>query len=213
MLNITDLWRNPNQTFIIKDYETENLSLVNQRPWQLSYLVCRGGKIVDEVDDYIYIPDLNISIDAQRITNFDKAKYNRLAKPKDEVLARWKLKSKDAILVAHNGLGFDAYIMRLFYDYCGEPFDWNDWRKWIDTNALAKSYLTNRKNNSFETWEDFLCWQLSCLTIRDRKIKTSQKSLLKQFGIPFDENRLHDAIYDVGCTKQILEKLLYGLKL
>lgn len=213
MLNITDLWRNPNQTFIIKDYESQNLSLYNQKPWQLSYLICRGGKTIEEVDDYIWIPNLQLSKGAERVTNFDMGKYERLAKPKEEVMDRWKKNSADSILVFHNGLNFDVYLMKMFYEMCGEPFDWEDWPQMIDTNALAKSYLTGRKNNSFDTWDEFLAWQISCLTIRERKLKTSQKSLLKQFGIPFDESRLHDAIYDVGCTKQIFEKLLYGLKL
>lgn len=213
MINILDLYKNPNQKFVIFDIESESLNTVKQKPWQLSYLVCQGGEIRKEVDDYIYWPDLNVSEEAARVTHFDFQKYKHLARPPEEVMQRWQENSRDAIICGHNIQNFDLSILNIFYKLLNIKHDWEFAARTLDTRALALAAAKQMKNLTFPCWEDFITWQMATLTIRERGLKTSQASLLKQFGIEHDANMLHDAIYDVKMTKKILEKLLYQLKL
>ena len=74
-----------NQQFVVFDTETEGLSLTSSRPWQLSWIVCKGEKILEEHDEFVLYDDLNVSEDAARVTGFDKNNYLAKAKPPLEV--------------------------------------------------------------------------------------------------------------------------------
>ena len=61
--------------------------------------------------------------------------------------------------------------------------------------------------------DDLISWQYRLLNHRDKKVKASQLALLKKYEIPFDEKRLHDAIYDCEMTYKIFKKQLFEIEL
>ena len=80
---------NKKQKYICFDFETCSLNLTSSdnKPWQLSYIIAEGNKIIKEQDCYIHWPDLKLSPEARKITKFNDAKYKKLAKdPKDHLL-------------------------------------------------------------------------------------------------------------------------------
>lgn len=213
MLSLTDMWRNHNERFVFWDVETNGLNLVFSQPYQLSYIIVQGGKIIEKVDDYIWWDNYQMPDAAAKVNRFNRTNYEKRARPLGEVMKRFEEKCKGATLVGHNVLNFDIYMLTMLYKAAGMNHDfwWMD--KIVDTCALSKSYLTKRKNNDFEDWEEFVGWQLSSISIHDRTLKSSQGFMLKHFDIPFVEERLHEALYDVEKNKEVFEKLLFTLKL
>jgi DNA polymerase III epsilon subunit-like protein len=83
----TFLKQNINQKFVVFDTETEGLSLTSSRPWQLSWIVCKGDQILEEHDEFIKYDDLNVSEEAAKVTGFNHTAYLSKAKDPMEV---WK---------------------------------------------------------------------------------------------------------------------------
>lgn len=213
MLSLTDQWRNRNEKFVFWDVETNGLNLVYSQPYQLSYIIVQGGKVIEKVDDFIWWDDYKMPQAAAQVNRFDRLKYERRAQPLDVVMKRFEEKCRGAVLVGHNVLNFDVYMLNMMYAKLGIKHDFWFMDKIVDTNALAKSYLTKRKNNDFDDWEEFVGWQLSSIAVHDRTLKSSQGFMLKHFDIDFDPSRLHEALYDVEKNKEVFEKLLFTLKL
>ena len=69
-----------NQKYLIFDYETCNLNLssAENKPWQLGFIITEGSRIIDKQDLYIGWDELDISKEAERITNFSRIKYDKL---------------------------------------------------------------------------------------------------------------------------------------
>ena len=70
---------NKKQKYMVFDYETCNLNLVSveNKPWQLAYIVFQGDKVLEEKDYLLSWENLNVSKEAARITGFSKSKYNK----------------------------------------------------------------------------------------------------------------------------------------
>ena len=88
---------------VVFDTETESLNLRLSRPWQLSYVITDGWKLLEKHDYILDIPNFNISADAARITKFNWDKYK--AKKEDPVprLKQFQelMRDPDTTLVAH----------------------------------------------------------------------------------------------------------------
>ena len=69
------------------------------------------------------------------------------------------------------------------------------------------------KNNKNPDKNDLLAWQLRYLNYRERGLKTSQKYLLQNYGIDFDESKLHDALYDIEKNFEIFQKQIWELEI
>jgi len=78
----------------------------------------------------------------------------------------------------------------------------------FDTKAIATAIA---KGNKTPDKDEFLTWQLRYLNYRERKLKTNQKFLLQHYDIPFDENQLHDALYDIEKNFEIFQKQIWEL--
>ena len=80
-----------NKNYIIFDYETcgLNLASLNNKPWQLAYLVVKNDKVVEENDFYLKWDNLPISDDAKKITGFKESVYKKRAVDPLEVLERF----------------------------------------------------------------------------------------------------------------------------
>lgn len=194
-----------NQKFIVFDTETEGLSLTDSRPWQLSWIVCKGEDILEEHDEFVMYDDLMVSEEAARVTGFNKEQYLLKAKPPIEVWKKFApyLYDESNILVGQNILGYDIYILNTMMRGIGISNNWSFLNRMLDTRALATSLFKNIKPS-----EDLFSWQMKLMNYREKGLKTSQAFLLKHFGIDHDPSKLHNALYDINMNYKIFRKLI-----
>ena len=203
-----------NQKYVIFDYETCNLNLScdENKPWQLGFIIAEGSKIIDRVNLFIAWNDLNVSSEAARITNFSKSKYDKLKKNSLDCLNDFEkyLYDKDYLIVGHNVLGFDVYMHNIHRLLCNKKTDYSYIDRILDTNCLARGI----KNNIYFNKKDSLIeYQYRLLNLRTKGIKTNLKQLCKDYSISFDDRKLHDALYDVEKTHEVLNKILWQLEI
>ena len=196
------------------DFETEHLGLGSSLPWQFAWTRMEKGKIVDSKEFYIDVPNLNVSIDAARVTGFNIYKYNDLKVPAETVVEFIEdqiVNSKDAF-AGHNILGFDLYIMRNLYEVVGRDFDFKRIiYRCIDTLSLGRGrfHQIEVPDNKHER----LAYMYKMLARPNKAFKGSLSAIAKDFGIEFDESRLHDALYDIKLNAQVYKQLIYGTSL
>jgi hypothetical protein len=65
-------------------------------------------------------------------------------------------------------------------------------KRCYDINALFKGYKLNKKPDN----DNLLAYQLSLNTFKQKGLKSSVGFVAKEFGIEFDETRMHDGAYD-----------------
>jgi len=204
---------NKNQKYICFDFETCNLNLLSpdNKPWQLSYIIAEGNKVLKERDCYIYWPDLKLSEEARVITRFDDAKYSRLAKDPRAILEEFEsyLYDEDYIIIGQNLLGFDVYIHGTYRKLLNIKPDFSYVGRIYDTNCIAKAI---KKNMQPVDKKEFIGWQYQLNDFRERNMRTSIKAQLKQYKIDFDENKLHDSIYDVQMNFKIFLKQIWQIE-
>jgi hypothetical protein len=205
---------NKEQKYILIDFETESLNLLYgfNKPWQCSYLVCKGNDIILESDNYIKWPNLNISEDARRITRFDDAKYASLARDPIPILDELEkyMYDPEYIVLWHNGLGFDSYIHNIYRQMVGRKPDFSYIERCFDSNCLAKAISKGIKPNKDE---DLICWQYRLCDFREKGLKTSLISLLKKYKIEFQEDKLHDGIEDCRLNWEVFKKQIWEIEI
>lgn len=193
-----------NQKYVVIDTETEGLNLINSRPWQVSWLTAKGSYIQKKYDKFLKWPNLKVSEGAARVTGFNEEKYNRISEdPKKILNDLWEIMSdKSYIIIGQNFLGFDAYVLNTLRKQCGQKPDYSYISRVIDTRSLAMAIGTGYK----QLQRNDILSQYRFLNHRDKKIKASQASLLKQYNIDHDPSRLHDGLYDIEMTFKIFLK-------
>ena len=194
-----------NQKYLVFDTETEGLNLHSSKTWQLSWIICQGSKILETHDEFIAHKHLNVSEGAKRETGFNWETYNKKSKTLSQVWSKFEKYIFDPqyIVVGQNLLGFDVYMIAALQRMLGQTPDYSYLPRIYDTRALAKAYreeLDRPKGN-------LLSWQYKIINDRTLKAKVSQNQLLKFFDIDFDEDKLHDALYDIKMCYQIFLKL------
>ena len=208
----TELLRfNRKQKYIIFDTETEGLNLIKSKPWQAAWIVAEGNKVIKKYDKLIKWDNLNVSKDAARITGFSKTYYDKNAEDPKKVWQEFSkyLYDDSYLIVGQNLLGFDVYMVDVWRKLIGEPLDQSYIKRIIDTKAIATAIA----KESMVDKGDFIYWQYRWLNYRERGLKTSQLTLLKKYGIDFDQKRLHDALYDIEMNFEIFHKQLYDIEL
>ena len=200
-----------NQKYIVFDFETEGLNLRHSRPWQLGFLEAEGTEIKNQYDIYIDFEDLSVSKDAARITGFSRDIYNKEKRDKEKVLKFFDkfIYNPDYLLIGHNVIGYDVYIHNVLRKACGQPTDYSYMNRIIDTNCLSKAYKMGLKKVD----DNPALWQFKLNNYIKRGLKTSQITMLKELGIEFDKDRLHDAIYDVKMTLKLFHKLIWNIEI
>lgn len=213
-----DLLRyNKNKTYSFLDCETFNLNLSFHfnRPWQIAIINVKGDKIVEAKDIRIdwkkFAPKLSIGFEAARITRFNQAIHDELAKQPEEAFNQfWEDLHKTDHIIMHNGLRFDLYLLKGYAEFMGVPWKFIV-NKIIDTKAIAQGIKMGIPYSSKQG--DFIDYQYRMSNTFVRGIKTSLITLAKEYGIEVDENKLHDALYDLEINKKVWDKMKYQIEL
>jgi DNA polymerase III epsilon subunit-like protein len=202
---------NFDQNYLILDTETEGLNLISSRPWQVSWITAKGKAIKTKNDRYVKWPDLKVSDEAAKITNFDRHFYESKAENPLKVLNDlWSVLSDPSyIIVGQNLLNFDVYILNILRKHCGLEPDHSYISRILDVRALAMSLAL--ENKDFQ--KDDILSQYKFVSYRDKKIKTSQAFLLKKYEIEHDPTKLHNALYDIEMTFKIFLKQIQEINI
>jgi len=194
-----------NQKYLVFDTETEGLNLHSSRTWQVSWLICQGDRVLKENDRYINHNDLQINSVVAKMTGFTWEEYDRRKEPLKNVWADFKkdLFNPEYKVVGQNLLGFDVYMVAAMQRALGETPDYSYLERIYDTRAYGKAYreeLDKPKDN-------LLSWQYKIIHDRSLKARVSQTQLLKFFGIDFDDQLLHNALYDNQKCYEVFKAL------
>lgn len=60
--------------------------------------------------------------------------------------------------------------------------------------------------------DNLTLWQYKLNNYIKKGLKTSQITMLKEFSIPFEADKLHDAVYDVKMTLKLFHKLIWNIE-
>ena len=194
-----------NQKYLVFDTETEGLNLFSSKTWQLSWIVCQGDKVLETHDEFIAHKELNIPKVVKKLTGFNWDIYNSKSRSLDAVWNKFEkyLFDSQYIIVGQNLLGFDVYMISILQRLLGQQPDYSYLSRIYDTRALGKAYREELQKPK----RDLLSWQYKIINDRSLKAKASQKQLLKFFDIDFDEEKLHDALYDIQMCYKVFLKL------
>ncbi len=81
---MSDLLRfNPNQKYVLFDFETCGLNLgsLRNKPWQLAFLTIENQKVTDKADYWLKWDDINVSEGAAKVTGWTQKKYEDFERP------------------------------------------------------------------------------------------------------------------------------------
>ena len=201
------------QKFIVIDTETEGLNLRYSNPWEVSYLEACGKKILKRKQIYIDVPNLNLSPFIRKLTGFDEDKYNKLKVPAQEAWAENKkvIYDETFLIIGQNILKFDIFMLnQLCRNATGKEINFSFLDRILDTRYLA---LAAKNDIAKPRDGNFLNWSYKIGSDPKIKGKVSQLVLLKDFGIKFDPEKLHDGLYDCEKLWEIFCELKSCLKL
>lgn len=175
------------------DLETTGVKFWENGIHQLSGAVEVDG-IIKERFDYKIAPHPNAKIEEEALAVAGVSKEQILAYPKQydvysqflSMLSKYcdKYDKKDKFfLIGYNNASFDNQFLRAFFAQCDDKYfgSWF-WSNSIDVMVLAAEYLKHDRP-----------WMI------DFKLKT----VARQVGIEIEEEKLHDAQYDIDLTMQI----------
>ena len=163
--------------------------------------------------------DLNISKGAAKVTGFNKAFYLKQAVDPKPELERFLdlLADKNTIITGLNILNFDVFILKVWAKSVKVDFDFDWITRCLDARCLAIAEQTKTpppdEYSFFDGDPNFLGWQYSLLGKRRKGIKSNSAFLLKKYGIDFDPDKLHDALYDVQKTREIFNYLTWKMEI
>jgi DNA polymerase III epsilon subunit-like protein len=204
-------------TYALIDLETFNLCLnfKQNRHWQVGVLMVKGEEIQEAHDIRIEYPwpdapYLKIGKQAAEITRFNESEHSRLAIPHDEAFKKfWPLLQRADYIMMHNGLRFDLYLLKGHAEMMGVDWKWM-MPKIIDTKAVAQGIKTTPYNPLTEPYFEY---QYKMANSSVRGVKTSLSSLAPEYGIEYDKNLAHDAIYDLKVNLAVWNKLKYQIEI
>ncbi len=135
---MSDLLRfNPNQKYVLFDFETCGLNLgsLRNKPWQLAFLTIENQKVTDKADYWLKWDDINVSEGAAKVTGWTQKKYEDKAVDPEKPLRHFEeyLYNDSYLKVGHNILGFDVYMHGIARRLLGKQPDYSYLPKLIDT--------------------------------------------------------------------------------
>lgn len=200
-----------NQKYLVLDTETEGLNLVKSRPYQVSWIIAQGDRVLEKNDRYLWWSNLKVSEGAARINKF---KYDYYKSRAEDPKSVWEDFSKELYnpeykVVGQNLLGFDVYMINVWRKLMGLGSDHSYVDRIIDTLSLARAIAKEDEPN----FDNFMCWQYGWNNFFQRGLRAGQATLLKKYNIPHDKDRLHDALYDIEMNFKVFRKQLYDIEL
>ncbi len=197
------------------DTETQNLNLAyNNLPWEIAWAVYDDGKLVKQEEHMLFWPNFQISDGAKFITKFDYNKYNAFAKSPKLVWDKFApiYFDPNIILLGHNVIGFDIFIMNnLARELFNKTIDYNViMSRILDTNCLAK--MLNKEDNEFK-FTDLAEKMIKYTKFFQKGRKTSLGIMAKQYEIEYDENKTHQALYDIELNYKVFIAMLKDFKI
>lgn len=200
--------------FFVYDFETEGLNQAFSRPWDIAWSLFENGKCIENKQYYVHWGDLKMSHGAAKATGFDKKK---------EIIEKHGLKPEDALAlfdeliydestynVGHNILGYDSQIHNVARRCIGLPTDFSFIKRSIDTNAIARGIKLERLPKDED---DFIAWQYKILDAKVKGLKTRIGKLCGEYSIPYEEDDLHSAAYDVEKNVEIFKRQLNEIEI
>jgi DNA polymerase III epsilon subunit-like protein len=217
MIGSNFLRYNNNQLFVLPDSETTGLNLLYSLPWQLGYCIFSLKENISEKKRYIWWPNLRVSSDAARITRFNYKTYKENAEDPRKVLEEFEdiLYSASYKCVSHNWLGYDSMIINSWrrelglsirYDYLYQPY------KVYDTLCIARAIKKGIRPDTSSS-DSFLAWQYKMSSLREKGLGCSLGAIGKEYGIKFDESKLHDSLKDIHLNREVFRKQVWEVEL
>ena len=199
------------------DVETNGLNLSFQRTrcWQVGVTSAIGETVTLEKELWPMFPnhlrDFKVTKEAAFITRYTEEEHIRRAISPEEAFEQfWPILEESDYIIMHNGLRFDIFLLKDYAKYMGKPWKWI-LPKVLDTNALAKGHKLGIVYNRDK--ETLLEYQYKVSSIIAKGVKTNLKALGTEFKIPFDENLLHSAAYDLKLNFAVWNKLKYMVEI
>lgn len=211
----SDLLRfNKEQLFLTYDFETEDLRLVGNRPWQLSYSIGTLNGIIEEHDCFLWWDDLEMSAGAAAITRFNYEDYKRKAKDPTEILEKFDsfLYNRKILNVTANGFGFDTMVHNTTRLICGKRSDYSYIPNSLCIQCIEKAQVLGMKEFSQDPMKR-AAQMFSLTNYRKRGLKTNVKFLCEKNGLDYDPMRGHDGLYDIDRTKAVFDKQVWQINI
>lgn len=189
--------------------ETEDTNLFYTKAWQFAGIPFNLSSDFGLINLYVKWPDLNMSKGAAEVTRFDKSIWEKNGVDPKEALDIIDKEFEEADwVVGHNPLGFDIPVYRSWCRMLGRkplPIHF----KTIDTLACGKGI---KLDFLYKKGDNFLSYQMKMLNehVKKRGFATLS-ALCKDYGIPFDQNRLHDAGYDISINVELFRKMIFKI--
>ena len=197
--------QSPDFKYILADFETTCLNLNSVKPWQLAFLVCEGGKVIEEKQFYIKWDSLRLSDGAKQVTRFDEKKYKEEAKENEVVLDIFEryIYDKNYFIIGHNYLFYDSYVHDSWRRYLGKKTDYSYVDRIIDTNSVTKGIKLDIPYRRGDSW---LGWQYQVGSVLKKGLKSSLTTVAKENKIDWNFDTLHEALSDIRLNNIIWNK-------
>lgn len=204
-----DLLRFSKRPTLLFDIECQRLNLLDDNlPFQCSLIVTDKSGIIHRSDHYLHWPDYRVSADAARITHFNPD-WVRNGDDPETVLEEFEsfLLDESLDIAGQNILGFDCYIHQLWRRALGRKPDFSYLTRLYDTNVLSRAYKMGWKPDRSSP-SAFLAWQYKVMGNPVKGVKTNLGLMGRELGMDVDENKLHDAGYDLVINHFVHRKLI-----
>lgn len=177
---------NKDVSYLVFDIETTGLDILWDTPTQLAWQLYEGTKLVDEQMHYVKTKN-PLNADIVKFTGITDEILKSEGKDPKKVIALWQAalaKSPD-VVVGHNVLNFDYPMITNWQDGVLAPQRF----RLPSINMVYDTMNAARKKFGTKKW-----------------LKLSV--LADKFGIEWQEDKLHDALYDVSITAKCFQKLI-----
>ena len=198
------------QKYLTFDFESRNLAISNETPWQIGYILAEGKFVKKEIERKIFWPDYEVKPEIAAMNHFDRFQYEKEARDPVEVLDEFEsyLYDPEYLVISMNGLGFDCFLHNNWRKALGRKTDYSWMSRHIDILATFRAIMAGAKN---PPKDDLLAWQYTFLHNRDKKVRASLSAQMKHFGLHYDTTLSHNALVDVRYTFEVFWKHLYEL--
>jgi len=200
-----------NKKFICIDTETNGLNLFYSEPFNVGFNIYSNDKIEESQNLYVDIPNYKISSELAKKVHYDESVIKSQGKTAKEVYSLLKkyLDNKDYFIIGSNYLNYDAMVIKNSAERCGVNIGYDYLDRVYDCNSLFKALKLNVPPDN----KNLLSFQWKMNSIVKKGLKSSVGFACKEFGIEYNHEEAHSAIYDVTRSHQIFKNLIERIDL